>query len=203
MKLYNSIGPNPRVVTLFLAEKGVALDTVTIDIMAGENRQPPYLARNPFGGTPLLELDDGGFVAESIAVCEYIEERYPAPALIGATAEERAETRMWVRRIDLGFVQPLVAGFRGAEGLPLFQSRMRCVPEGAAGLKAVAQDGLAMIDAQLAKGPFVCGVRLTLADLLLFAFIEFGGQVGQSADPALTQIAAWRGRMAERPSASA
>ncbi len=203
MRLHSSIGPNPRVVTLFLAEKGVSVETVAIDIMKGENRAAPYLAKNPTGGTPMLELDDGTAISESIAICEFLEELHPAPALIGATPEARAETRMWVRRIDLGYVQPSVHGFRGAEGLPLFRSRVRCVPEGASGMKAVAQDGLATIDAQLAKGPFVCGARLTLADLLLFAFVEFGAQVGQPADPSLTHLAEWRARMAERPSAAA
>lgn len=203
MKLYSSIGPNPRVVTMFLAEKGVAVETVHVDIMAGENRQAAYLAKNPTGGTPLLELDDGTAISESIAICEYLEEVYPAPALIGATPAERAETRMWVRRIDLGAVQPLVHAFRGSEGLPMFQSRMRCVPEAADGMKAVAQDGLALIDAKLADGAFVCGDRLTLADLLLFAFVEFGGRVAQPADPALTHLAAWYARMAARASAAA
>lgn len=203
MKLYTSIGPNPRVVTLFLAEKGVTLDTVKLDIMKAENRQPDYLAKNPAGGSPLLELDDGTFVAESVAICEYLEELHPAPVLIGTTPAERAETRMWVRRIDLGAVQPMTTAFRGSEGLPLFQSRMRCVPEGAAGLKALAQDGLKLVDAQLANGPFVCGERLTLADLLLFAFVEFGAMVGQPADPALANLSAWRDRIAARPSAAA
>lgn len=198
MKLYSSIGPNPRVVTLFLAEKGVTLDVVPVDIMTGENRQTPYLDKNPTGGTPLLELDDGKCISESIAICEYLEELYPTPALIGATAEERAETRMWVRRVDLGYVQPSVHGFRGAEGLPLFQSRVRCVPEGASGMKAMAQDGLGLVDAQLAQGEFICGSRLTLADLLLFAFVEFGAQVGQPADPALGHLAQWHARMAAR-----
>jgi glutathione S-transferase len=203
MKLTSSIGPNPRVVTLFMAEKDMTLETIKVDIMAGENRQPVYLAKNPTGGTPLLELDDGTALSESTAICEYLEELHPTPPLIGTTPEERAETRMWVRRIDLGYVQPAVHGFRGAEGLPLFQSRMRCVPEGAAGMKAVAQDGLAMIDAQLAKGTFVCGERLTLADLLLFSFVDFGATVGQPADPSLAHLAAWRARIAERPSAAA
>lgn len=203
MRLYSSIGPNPRVVTLFLAEKGVALDTVPIDIMTGENRRAPYLDKNPTGGTPLLELDDGSCIAESLAICEYLEELHPTPALIGATPEQRAVTRMWLRRIDLGYVQPMVHGFRGAEGLPLFQSRVRCVPEGADGMKAMARDGLAPVEAQLADHDFVCGDRLTLADLLLFAFIDFGGQVGQILDPALTHIGAWRQRIAARPSAAA
>lgn len=203
MRLYTSIGPNPRVVTLFAAEKGIAIETVRIDIMAGENRQPPYLAMNPAGHTPLLELDDGTRIAESVAICEYLDEIHPAPPLIGSTPEERAATRMWVRRIDLGAVQPMTIAFRGAEGLPLFQSRLRCVPEAAPGLKAMAQDGLTAIDAQLATGPFVCGERLTLADLLLFAFVEFGARVGQPADPTLANLAAWRARIAERSSAAA
>jgi len=203
MKLYTSVGPNPRVVTLFLAEKGVRVETDSVDIMKGENRGEAYLAKNVAGGTPMLELDDGTALSESLAICEYLEERYPDPVLIGATPEERATTRMWVRRIDLGYVQPAILGFRGAEGLKLFQSRMRCVPEGAAGLKAVAQDGLKFINAQLGDGGFVAGDRLTLADLLLFAFVEFGAQVGQPPDPALGRLADWRVRMADRPSAKA
>lgn len=194
MKLTTSIGPNPGVVTLFIAAKGIQIPTATIDIMTGENRQPDYLAKNPTGGTPLLELDDGSIVTESIAICEYLEEIHPTPPLIGTTPEQRAETRMWVRRIDLGYVQPMVAGFRGAEGLLLFQNRMRCVPEGSAGLKACAADALKLVDAQLAGREFVCGDRLTLADLLLQAFVEFGDAVGQPSDPTLTNLAAWRTR---------
>jgi len=195
MKLTTSFGPNPAVVTLFIAAKGLTVPTETIDIIAGENRQPGYLAKNPFGGTPLLELDDGTCLSESIAICEYLEELHPSPPLIGATAEARAVTRMWVRRIDLGYVQPMVAGFRGAEGLRLFENRMRCIPEGAATLKAMAGDGLAMIDRQLATSPFICGPQLTLADLLLQAFLDFGATVGQPLDPGLTHIATWRAQL--------
>ena len=202
MKLTSSIGPNPGVVTMFIAEKGIDVPTETIDIMTGENRRADFLAKNPTGGTPLLELDDGSFLSESVAICEYLEELFPAPALIGSTPEERAETRMWLRRIDLGFVQPSVFGFRGAEGLGIFKNRMRCLPEAAAGMKAMAQDGLAMIDAQLAGKQFVCGDRFTLADILLFCFVHFGAQVGQPADPALTNIAAWSDRIAARAAAA-
>ena len=203
MKLTSSIGPNPGVVTMFIAEKEIDLPTETIDIMTGENRRADFLAKNPTGGTPLLELDDGSFLSESIAICEYLEELHPAPALIGTNPEERAETRMWVRRIDLGFVQPSVFGFRGAEGLGIFKDRMRCLPEAAAGMKAVAQDGLAMIDAQLAGRQFVCGDRFTLADILLFCFTSFGAQVGQPADPALANLAAWSARIAARSTPAA
>lgn len=203
MKLISSIGPNPGVVTMFIAEKGIDVPTETIDIMTGENRRADFLAMNPTGGTPLLTLEDGSFLSESIAICEYLEELHPAPALIGSTPEERAETRMWVRRIDLGFVQPSVFGFRGAEGLGIFKDRMRCLPEAAAGMKAVARDGLAMIDAQLAGKQFVCGNRFTMADILLFCFTSFGAQVGQPADPALANLANWSARIAARSTPAA
>jgi glutathione S-transferase len=202
MKLISSIGPNPGVVTMFIAEKGIDVPTETIDIMAGENRQEDYLAKNPTGGTPLLELDDGSCLSESIAICEYLEELYPTPALIGSTPEERAQTRMWVRRIDLGYVQPSVVAFRGAEGLGMFKDRMRCLPEAAEGMKASAQDGLAMIDAHLAGRNYVCGDRFTLADIILFCFVNFGAQVGQPASPNLTNLAVWSDRVAARSAAA-
>jgi glutathione S-transferase len=203
MKFYTSVGPNPRVPALFMAEKGIKIETVFIDILKGENRKAEYAALNPVAQTPALVLDNGQNLSESVAICEYLEEIYPAPPLIGTTAEERAETRMWVRRVDLGFVQPAVHGFRGAEGLPLFKSRLRCVPEGAVGLKAMAQDGLAPVEAQLATNTYLCGNRYTLADILLFAFIEFAAQVGQPSDPKNANISAWRARMNARPSAVA
>lgn len=203
MKLFTSVGPNPRVVTLFLAEKGMELPTETVDIMKAANRQGDYLAKNPAGGTPLLELDDGTCLAESVAICEYLEERHPAPALIGATPEERAETRMWVRRIDLGYVQPLIFAFRGSTGYPMFKDRLVCVPEGAEGMKKVAAEGLALIDAQLARGPFMCGARFTLADILLAAFHDFGPMVGLPVSPDFANIAAWRARLAARPAFAA
>lgn len=203
MKLYSSIGPNPRVVTLFMAEKGLSLDTEQVDIMAGANRQPDYLAKNPTGGTPLLELDDGRLIAESVAICEYLEEAHPTPPLIGATPEERAQTRMWVRRIDLGYVQPSVFAFRGTTGLPMFKDRMTCVPEGAEGMKAVANEGLAVIDAQLGRGEYVLGARFSLADIMLAAFHDFAGQVGLAIDPRFANIHGWRTRIAARPAFAA
>ena len=202
MKLYNSIGPNPRVVNMFLAEKGVDIERVTVDLRAGENRQEPFLSKNPSGQTPALELDNGAFVAEILAICEYLEEKFPSPALIGATPEERAETRMWTRRMDLKVCEPLANGFRFGEGLPMFQSRLRCLPEAAPGLKLVAQDGLEWMEAHL-SGDWLAGARCTLADILLFAFLDFGGQVGQPLDPKFTKVNAWFQRVKARPSAAA
>jgi glutathione S-transferase len=111
MKLYDSVGPNPRVVNMFLLEKGFDVLRETVDIIAGENRQPTFLAKNPAGQTPTLELDDGFMINEINAICEYLEEIHPEPVLVGRTPKDRAETRMWVRRIDLYIGEPMASGF--------------------------------------------------------------------------------------------
>lgn len=203
MKLYQSIGPNPRVVLMFLEEKGAAIDRAFVDIMTGENRQPAFTALNPFGQLPLLEMDDGGHLSESTAICAYIEEKFPTPPLIGATAEERAVTNMLVRRLDYDVVAPMTTAFRGSEGLPMFQNRLRCLPEAADGLKACARDGLAAFDALLAGKTWLAGARFTLADILLYCLTEFGKMVGQPTPDDLANLKAWSERVAARPSATA
>lgn len=203
MKLYNSVGPNPRVVKMFMAEKGLDVPRVDVDLMAGENRQGAYGARNPSGTTPALELDDGFILAEITAICEYLEELRPSPPLIGTTPKERAETRMWTRRIDLNIVEPMANGFRFSEGLGLFKDRVRCIPQAADDLKAVAQDKLSWMDGLIAGRAWIAGERFTLADILLFCFLDFGGQVGQPLNPDNRNIAAWFDRAKARPSAAA
>ena len=203
MKFYNSIGPNPRVVRMFLAEKGVKVPTEDVNLMAGENRQAAHLKRNPHGQMPCLELDNGQFVSEILPICEYFEDKNPNPPLIGKTAEERAETRMWTRRIDLNICEPMANGFRFSQGLPLFKDRIVTVPEAAEGLKKIAADRLKWLDGQIEGREYVCGNRFTLADILLFVFVDFGGQVGQPLDAANKNIAAWFGRVKQRPSVSA
>jgi glutathione S-transferase len=203
MKLYSSIGPNPRLVRMFIAEKGLSIPIHTIDLMAGENRQAGHLARNPHGQTPTLELDNGHFLSEITAICEYLEETHPQPPLIGSTAEERAECRMWTRRIDLFICEPLANGFRFSEGLKLFKDRIVCVPEAAPGLKKMAADRIQWMNKQMEGKPFVCGQRFSLADLFLYGWLDFGSQVGQPLDPANTVIADWFKRIGERPSAKA
>lgn len=204
MKLYNSIGPNPRVVRMFMAERGVEVPRVEVDLRGGENRQAPYVAKNPAGQMPCLELDDGTVLAEITAICEYLDETAPGgPSLIGATPLERAECRMWTRRVDLNVAEPLANGYRFGEGLKFFQSRLRCIPEASAGLKQTAQDRLRWLDGLMAGRVFLCGERLTLADILLFCFLDFGHRVGQPLDSALGNVAAHHARMAARPSAAA
>jgi glutathione S-transferase len=204
VKFYDSIGPNPKLVRMFAAEKGFSLpETETVDIMAGANRQAPYLAKNPSGQMPSLELDDGRVIAETVAICEFIEEQQPTPALIGENAADRAETRMWTRRVEWKVVQPLADGFRFAEGLPLFKARIRTIPEAADGLKAIARDGLEWLDGQIAGRDTIVPGRFSLADIVLFAFLDFGASVGQALDPACKNLSAWFEKTKARPSAAA
>jgi glutathione S-transferase len=203
MLFYDSVGPNPRMVRMFAAEKGITLDKTTIDLRGGENRRPPYLAKNPAGQMPALEFPDGFVLSEITAICEYLEEFKPEPALIGSNARERAETRMWTRRIDLNIVEPLGNGFRFSQGLKLFTGRVHVIPQAADDLKATAQEKLAWLNGLIEGREFVCGSRLTMADILLFCFLDFGAGVGQPLDPALTNIVAHHARMAARGSAAA
>lgn len=203
MRLYDSIGPNPHVVRMFAAEKGIPLERVPVDLMAGENRHEPYIARNISGTTPALELDDGTIVCEIVAICEHLEEVQPEPALIGRNATERAETRMWTRRIDLGIVEPMTNGFRATEGRKMFEPRMKLVSaEAGAELKAIARDKLLWLDRQMAGRPYVCGNRFSLADIMLFAFLHFGQRIGQQIPEEAIWARDFHNRISERPSAS-
>lgn len=202
MKLHTGLGPNPRTVRMFLAEKGVTLPLVEVDLMGGENRRPPYTDKNPAGQLPCLELDDGTILAEVLPICEYIEEKHPQPPLIGTTPEERAVTRMWARRIDLNIVEPMANGFRFAEGLMLFKDRIHTIPQAADDLKAIAREKLAWLDGLMGTNQFIVGSRFTLADIFLFAFLDFGRTVGQPLDPSLKWINGWFERVAARPSAA-
>jgi glutathione S-transferase len=203
MKIYDSFGPNPRALRMFLHEKDVDLPKVTVDLLGAENRQAPYTDKNPGGQVPALELDDGRVLGETVAIFEYLEEKYPTPPLVGRTPEERAEARMWQRRIELKITEHLYNGFRFAEGLELFTPRMRCLPEAADGLKAIARDNLTWLDHLLSGKRFLAGDRFTMADIILFCALDFGASVGQPLDPALRNVVAWKERVAARPSAAA
>jgi glutathione S-transferase len=202
MKIYDSFGPNPRALRMFLLEKEIDFPTVTVDLMGAENRQAPYTDKNPGGQVPALELDDGRVLGETVAIFEYLEEKYPSPPLIGRTPEERAEARMWQRRIELKITEHLYNGFRFAEGVELFRPRMRVLPEAAEGLKATARDNLEWLDRLLQRKTFIAGDRFTIADIILYCATDFGASVGQPIDGALTNLAAWKQRVAARPSAA-
>ncbi len=203
MKIFDGMGPNPRFVHMFVIEKGLTIPAEPVDLMAGQNREGAHLNRNPMGQLPCLETDTGSMISEITAIGEYLEEQHPTPALVGTNAEERAEARMWTRRIDLNVCEPLVAGFRYGEGLGIFKDRMRTIPEAADGLKSLKHDNLVKLDGLLAGKAFLCGDRLTMADILLFSFLDFGAIAGQPLDPELSQVQAHFERMGARPSAAA
>ncbi len=203
MKLYDSIGPNPRVVRMFMAEKGISAPVQSVDLAAGENRESAHLARNPHGQMPTLELDDGAYVSETVAICEYFEETHPTPPLIGTTPEQRAEARMWRQRVDLNICQHIANGYRFSEGLKRFETRIVCVPEGAAGLKTIAIDRLRWLDGQMAGKTYICGDRFTMADIVLFCWLDFADKVKQPWDRENANVAAWFERVGARESAKA
>ncbi len=203
MKLISSVGPNPKAVRMFIAERGLKVDVEEIDLLAGENRQAEHLSRNPSGQTPALQTDDGNWIAEITAICEYLDDKHGNSDLVGTTPEARAETRMWMRRIDLQILEPLANGFRFSEGLALFKDRVHCIPEAADELKAIAQERITWLDGLMEGKEFICGDRFTLADILLFIFLEFGESVGQPLNKDNKNIMAWYDRVKARPSASA
>ena len=203
MKLFNSMGPNPHVVRMFIAEMGIDIETIEIDLMGGENRQNSYLKKNPSGQLPALELDDGSFLAEITVICEYLDEMKGHTDLIGTNPQERAETKMWTRRIDLQILEPLTNGFRYAEGYDLFKDRLHLIPEAANDLKAIAQERLTWLDNQLEGKEFICGDRFSLADIMFYCFLHFGSTVGQSINQDNTNIVSLYEKIGMRESASA
>ena len=179
MKLYSSLGPNPRLARMFLIEKGIEVERVHLDIIGGENRSAAFAEKNVLQTLPVLELDDGTRLTESWPICEYLEEQQPEPNLIGRTALERAEVRRWVRWFDQDVVVPMTMGFRGGSGRPMFEPRMTVVsPAAAAELSAMADAKFVWLDGQLGSRDHLALGRFTLADLIVFCFIQFGFTVG-------------------------
>jgi glutathione S-transferase len=203
MLLYNSIGPNPRVVRMFMAERGIEIPRQEVDLRGGENRREPYTTKVPFGQLPALELDNGMVLSEITAICEYLDETHPGASLIGKTPEERAETRMWTRRFDLNIVEPATNGFRFSEGLKLFENRIHCIPQAADDLKKTAQLWLTRLDRMIEGRQWICGPRFTLADIFLFCFLDFANGVGQRLNPENRNVMAWFERVKARPSTAA
>ena len=202
MKLYGSaVAPNPRRVRIFLAEKGIEVPSVDIDIVKSENRQPDFLAMNPLGGVPILELDDGVIIAESTAICRYFEETKPEPPLMGVDARDRAIVEMWLRRVEFEVTFPILQAFRNTHDF--FKGRITQVPEWGAACKKRAIEQLAWLDGELTDRPFVAGDRYTIADIALLVGIDFGRVSEIRIDPEHKNLTRWYGEVSSRPSAKA
>jgi glutathione S-transferase len=202
MKLYDSqMAPNPRRVRIFLAEKGVTVPTVQVDLGKAENRQPPFLAKNPLAGVPVLELDDGTFLAESVAICRYFEELQPEPPLLGVDAKDRAIVEMWQRRMEQEVLRNVAGCFQNTH--EFFKGRIEQVPEYGAVCKRTALKRLEWLDGELAARPFVAGDRYTIADVTALCAIDFGRVTGIRPLPEQKHLVRWHEAVSARPSAKA
>jgi glutathione S-transferase len=195
--LYDSFGMNPRIVRFYLAEKGIDVPRREVDILGAENRRDDYLQMNPAGQLPTLELSDGKFIAETAAIVEYLEELHPEPPLIGSTPEERATTRMWWRRVEIGICRPMVLGFYYSEAIDLFKTRFKCYPEQAEAQKEIARAGLRWLDGVM-NAPWLAGERFTVADICLYCYIDQLCEVGQPIPGDLARVNAWFRHVGER-----
>jgi glutathione S-transferase len=181
--------PNPRKLRIYLAEKGLKLPVKELDLRAGEQRTPEFLKKNPFAGVPILELDDGTVIAETLAIMEYLEELYPDPPLVGADSVTRALVRMWERRCEIGVYLP-ASRMVLSKGEVSEHARKTLVAR------------LALINDGLAGREWVAG-RFSIADIMLLIGLDTAHHGGQFAlDPAWTNVSRWYERMKARPSAS-
>lgn len=205
MKLYDFVGaPNPKKVRVYLAEKGITVPTVQINIVSGENRTPEFLAKNPLGGLPVLELDDGTVITESLAIMEYFEDIHPTPPMIGTTPVERARTRERERICELGVLGRVATIFQNTH--PFMAGRLKQSAEAADNAKGFLASTLKVLDKLIGAGPFVTGARPSIADCTLWAsweFAQFAGVPLAEVEPNAKSLLRWAATFSERPSAQA
>jgi glutathione S-transferase len=202
MKIYDFVGaPNPKKLRVYLAEKGLNIPCEQVSIMTGENRQPEFLKKNPMGGLPVLELDDGTCLSESLAIIEYLEELHPKPPMIGTTPRERARVRELERIGELSILQPIGMIFLNTH--PFMAGRVKQSADAAENARTRLAANLKVLDSAIAGNPFVAGERPTIADCTLLAALEFAEFAQAPIDPACRNVARWYANFRKRPSASA
>ena len=202
MKLYDlKAGTNPRRVRIFLAEKGLTVPRDEVDMPGGENRRESFLAINPMGTLPVLELDDGTHIAESMAICRYLEELRPNPPLFGATPVERALVEMWNRRMELEIARPVQEAFVHLS--PYWAGKREQVPEVGSFARKTALARMAWLDSELVKRPFIAGERYTVADITAQCGLLLGKNTGTPISAELKNLSRWFTEVTGRPSARA
>ncbi len=203
MKLYEFTGaPNPRRVRVFLAEKGINdVPSVQVNIATGENRKPEFLKIDPMGGLPVLELDDGTIIAESVAICRYFETIKPEPPLMGVDAKDKAVVEMWNRRMEFEILSMTAASFRNTSDF--FKGRIPQVKEYGEIAKNAALKRLEWLDTVLADREFIAGPRYTIADITALIGIDFGRTTAIKIQESQKNLARWHQAVSSRPSAKA
>jgi glutathione S-transferase len=202
MKLYDStMAPNPRRVRIFLAEKQIDVPKVQVDLAKAENRKPEFLAKNPLGGVPVLELDDGTYIAESVAICRYFEAQQPDPPLMGTDTKQQALVEMWNRRMELYLFNNVTGCFRNTHDF--FKGRIPQVAEYGKVCKEAAEKQIAFLDQVLADREFIAGDRYTIADITALCAIDFGRISDIRIQDGHKNAARWHQAVSSRPSAKA
>jgi glutathione S-transferase len=196
MKLYVANAPSPAIARRLALIKNIKLDLVEVDMMNKENRNQEFLKLNPAGQLPILELDDGRALAELTAIAEYFEELVPDPVFVGRDAFERAETRMWMRRIDTKIILPMAMAFQHGRGAPFFSGRITIHENLSEPCALLTREGMAWLDQQMQERQFLCGDRITYADVMFHGFVTFFGKMGQAIDPSLAALTAYMERLA-------
>lgn len=204
MRLYHDTrAPNPRRVRMFLAEKGLLdrVELVEVSINARAHQEPEHLARHPLGLVPVLELDDGRVLRESIAICRYLEELHPEPSLFGADAWQRAVIEQWNRHAELEVLAPIAQVFRNSH--EFWKGRIKQAPEFADIMRELLTERLAWLDRELADRPYLAGDAFTVADITLLCGLDFGkvSKIRIGADT--PNLARWHALVSARPSARA
>jgi glutathione S-transferase len=203
VKLYNSnLAPNPRRVRIFMAEKGGTIPRIEVDLAKLEHRTPEFSALNPFQTIPILELDDGTKIAESIAICRYIEELQPEPNLFGRTALERAMIEMWQRQLELRLLMPIAQVLRHSHP-HMAEMENPQVPDWAAANRPRALKAMAIVVEALRDRPFIAGDRITVADITGLVALDFARPARIAIPPELADLNRWRDALRARPSAGA
>ena len=202
MKIYEfTQAPNPRRVRVFLAEKGIQVPFEQVNISAGDNRKPEFLKINPMGGVPVLELDDGTHIAESVAICKYFEVQKPEPALFGVDAKDRAVVEMWNRRMEFEILGMAAGAFRNTS--EFFKGRVPQSKEYGEICHAAALKRLEWLDKELANRQFIAGERYSIADITALIGIDFGRTTGIKITPEQKNLKRWHDAVSSRPSAKA
>lgn len=204
MKIYEMTkAPNPRRVRMYLAEKGLTdqVEFVQLDLQKGDNLTPEFKAKNPLKKIPVLELDDGTCISETMAICRYFEELHPENPLLGRDPLEKALVEQWVRWVDFYFFIPTGMAFQHGTGI--FKDRMKCFPEWGAECRDQAEKFFGLLDRHLEGREYLVGDQLTIADINALCTVDFNKVNSLAIAEDQVHLKAWHERMRARPSSRA
>ena len=172
MKLYDTKGaPNARRVRMFLAEKGIEVDIIPMDLLKGDNLSAEFKAKNPFAKVPVLELDDGTIISESVAICNYFENTQPQPSLMGDSPLQKAQVEMWQRRVEFAFFLPVGMAFQHTTGY--FKDRMTPCSEWGQDCKKSAYGFMKLVNQHLENNQYLLGDYFSIADVTMVCALDF------------------------------